>query len=109
MTAALPKLKLPADMPTHVTGDFDLAGAWPLPASSDLECLWVVNGDLKNAQMIQPITNAKLPTSAGATQWHLRVDTSRWSDATAQRVVLLARHAQSKAVVAVSESMPVHL
>ena len=109
MTAALPKLKLPADMPTHVTGDFDLAGAWPLPASSDLECLWVVNGDLKNAQMIQPITNAKLPTSAGATQWHLRVDTSRWSDATAQRVVLLARHAQSKAVVAVSESMPLHL
>jgi glycosidase len=115
-TAVAPlKLQLPTDLPAQVTGDFDVAADWTLPASSDIECLWVVNGDLKNAQVITPIKG--LSTTADKTaitrtstpQWQLRVDTSRWTDATAQRVVLLARHAQSKAVVAVSAPAQVHL
>lgn len=97
------KLQLPHTLPTQVSGDFDIAGEWPLPATSDLELLWVVNGNLQHAQVIQPASGA--PTS----QWRLRVDTARWADEATQRVVLLARHAQSKALVAVSEAQQVHL
>ena len=96
-------LHLPAALPQQVSGDFDVTGAWTLPITPELEAVWVVNGDLKNAQVIKPTAGTPTP------QWQLRVDTSRWSDESAQRVVMLARHAPTQAVMAVSAPHTVHL
>lgn len=97
------QLQLPADMPKQVASDFELSGDWTLPASSDWEVLCVVNGDLKNAQVLKPTRDGD------KSRWHLRVDTSRWADEALQRVVLLVRHAQTKAVLTVSEAQEVRM
>lgn len=97
------QLKLPADMPKQVASDFELSGDWTLPASSDLEVLFVVNGDLKNAQFLKPTRDGD------KSRWHLRVDTSRWADEALQRVVFMVRHAQTKAVLTVSEAQEVRM
>ena len=96
-------LKLPANLPTQVAGDFEVTGDGPMPSDADVECVWVVNGDLKNAQVIQAA-----PGPANR-QWQLRVDTSRWPDQTTQRVVLLLRHAETKEVLAVSDAQQVYM
>ncbi|NBQ06591.1 MAG: hypothetical protein EBU20_07910 [Betaproteobacteria bacterium] len=96
-------LKLPANLPTQVAGDFEVTGDGPMPSDADVECVWVVNGDLKNAQVIQAA-----PGPANR-QWQLRVDTSRWTDQTTQRVVLLLRHAHTQALLAVSDAQQVHM
>jgi glycosidase len=101
--AASMKLRLPANLPKHVSADFEVTGEWPMPIDATLECLWVVNGDLKNAQWVKPATNG------ASVQWQLRVDTSRWADQSSQRVVLLLRHAQTKAVVAVSDAQQIQM
>ncbi|NDF78705.1 MAG: hypothetical protein EB128_04290 [Betaproteobacteria bacterium] len=97
------KLKLPANLPTQVSGDFDLTGEWPITSAVNVECVWVVNGDLKNAQVIQPAMGA------ASREWQLRVDTSRWPDQTTQRVVLLLRHVETKEVLAVSDAQQVYM
>ena len=71
----------PSNMPGKMAQDFELQGVWSLPHPSTTELLLVVNGQLNNAQPVEWIS---------PTQWHIKVDTSAWADASDQRLILLA-------------------
>ena len=84
----------PSNMPEKMAQDFELQGVWSLPHPSTTELLLVVNGQLNNAQPVEWIS---------PTQWHIKVDTSAWADASDQRLILLARDTKTQAVLGLSE------
>lgn len=88
----------PTEMPLKVTGDFSVTGIWSdfdalnARPNTEVELLWVTNGDLKNAQSIQ----------RDGTQWRIDVATSRWADQSTHRVLLVARDKRTQDVLATS-------
>jgi glycosidase len=95
----------PTEMPDKVSGDFSVTGVvsglshFSSSAKTDVEWLWVTNGDLKNAQSIQ----------TSDTQWRVDVDTSRWADLSTHRVLLMVRDKRTQEVLALSEPKLIRL
>jgi glycosidase len=84
----------PSNMPDKMAQDFELQGEWSLPQAATTELILVVNGQLNNAKAVEWLS---------PTQWHLRVDTSAWADASDQRLSLVVRDSKTRGVLAVSE------
>ena len=84
----------PSNMPDKMAQDFELQGEWSLPQAATTELILVVNGQLNNAKAVEWLS---------PTQWHLRVDTSAWADASDQRLSLVVRDSKTQRVLAVSE------
>ena len=84
----------PSNMPDKMAQDFELQGEWSLPQAATTELILVVNGQLNNAKAVEWLS---------PTQWHLRVDTSAWADASDQRLSLVVRDSKTRSVLAVSE------
>ena len=84
----------PSNMPDKMAQDFELQGEWSLPQAATTELILVVNGQLNNAKAVEWLS---------PTQWHLRVDTSAWADASDQRLSLVVRDSKTQGVLAVSE------
>jgi glycosidase len=84
----------PSNMPDKMAQDFELQGEWSLPQAATTELILVVNGQLNNAKAVEWLS---------PTQWHLRLDTSAWADASDQRLSLVVRDSKTQGVLAVSE------
>lgn len=91
-------LQLPQNLPAQAAQDFEIEGAWQgAQGVQDPQVQWtlVINGQLNNATPLTPSPNGQT--------WQVKVDTSKWRDATTQRLVLMGRDSKTQNVLAVSE------